>query len=79
MLVKGRGEQLQSIPPLRSLDGAGLFDQPPLASTAWAYQSWRAFPQLQGQEGALRQRQKLFPTALADVSDNFTTASNHPF
>ena len=74
MLVKGRGEQLQSIPPLRSLDGAGLLlIKPPFGvSTAWAYQELARFPrQLQGQGRGARQRQSALSISPADVSEQF--------
>ena len=83
MLVKGRGAQLQSIPSLRSLDGAGLLlIKPPFGvSTAWAYQELARFPrQLQGQEGrAQTMAEALSNQPLLMCLSNFTTASNHPF
>ena len=82
MLVKGRGEQLQSIPPLRSLDGAGLLlIKPPFGvSTAWAYQELARFPgQLHGQEGRARaMAEALSNQPLADVSEQFYNSLESP-
>ena len=82
MLLRGRGEQLQAIPYLRSLDGVGLLlVKPPFGvCTAWAYQKLAHFPrQLHGQEGRARaMAEALSNQPLADVSEHFYNSLESP-